>query len=92
MKTWFVAAAAVAVVLLASPSFAQDDLAAVPRISVSAAKKALDAKAAVIVDVRDPVSYEFGHSPGALLVPLDQLPAKVAALRAAGKPLITYCG
>ena len=49
------------------------DEASVPRISLADFKKAFDAKAVVILDVRDAASYAAGHIPGAILVPLEAL-------------------
>src|SRR5690606_2666815 len=36
------------------------------------------AAGAPVLDVRQPDEYEAGHVPGALLIPLDQLPARLA--------------
>jgi 3-mercaptopyruvate sulfurtransferase SseA len=62
-----------------------------PRISLADLKKAFDAKAVVILDVRDASSYAAGHIPGAILVPLEALATHVPALKAAKKPIVTYC-
>ena len=67
------------------------DETAVPRISVSELKRAIDAGQALVIDVRDAGSYADGHLPGAINVPLEALPHKLAALKAAKKPIVTYC-
>ena len=83
-------------VLLATfPARAQqapkDPTAGIPRIGIAELKKLVDRDAVVVVDVRDPQSYGLGHIPGAILVPLDGLEKEAAALRASGKPIVTYC-
>ena len=62
-----------------------------PRISLADFKKAFDAKAVVILDVRDASSYAAGHIPGAILVPLEALAKSVPGLKTAKKPIVTYC-
>jgi len=67
------------------------DETAVPRISAADLKTAVDAGRALVVDVRDAGSYADGHIPGAINVPLDTLPQRVAALKGAKKTIVTYC-
>ncbi len=44
----------------------------------------------VLLDVRDAEAYAAGHIPGAVSLPLAQLPERVATL-ATDKPYVTYC-
>ncbi|GEC02542.1 transporter [Streptomyces spinoverrucosus] len=44
-----------------------------------------------VVDVRTPAEYAGGHLPGALNVPLDQLPRALPALREARGELLMVC-
>jgi 3-mercaptopyruvate sulfurtransferase SseA len=67
------------------------DPVAVPRMTLGEFRKALDAGAIVAIDVRAPEAYRSGHIPGTLSVPGDQIEARVADLRAKGKPIVTYC-
>lgn len=67
------------------------DEASAARISLTDFKKVFDAKAVVILDVRDPASYAAGHIPGALLVPLEALAKKAPELKASKKPIVAYC-
>jgi rhodanese-related sulfurtransferase len=59
---------------------------------------ALEAKAlmdagAVVIDVRERTSSERNHVPGAMLFPLELLPARLAQLEyAKTKKVIVYCG
>jgi len=67
------------------------DESSAPRISLADFKKAFDAKAVVILDVRDASSYAAGHIPGAILVPLDALAKKAPELKGSKKPIVAYC-
>jgi 3-mercaptopyruvate sulfurtransferase SseA len=65
-------------------------VAQVQRVSLADAKAAFDAKKAVFLDVRDNSSYTAGHIPGALSIPLTDLPTRKGEL----DPkmwIITYC-
>ena len=63
----------------------------VPRISQADFKKALAAGEILVVDVRDAESYALGHIPGAIHVSLSDLQKKAPELKAAKKPIVTYC-
>jgi 3-mercaptopyruvate sulfurtransferase SseA len=67
------------------------DETAVPRFSVAELKKALDAGQALVIDVRDSRSFADGHLPGAVNVPLDQIPQKLAQLKGSRKVIVAYC-
>lgn len=45
----------------------------------------------VIVDVRSDWEFESGHVKGALNIPLDQVPSRIAEFKAMGKPIVVYC-
>lgn len=65
------------------------------QIQLSKVKAFFDAKAATIVDARDPGEYAEGHVPGALNMPYDQVvtdPERLEKFDAGGKPIIVYCG
>lgn len=49
----------------------------------------LGADSAVLLDVRSPREFAQGHLPGAVNVPLDDLPA--VAARYAGQDVVTVC-
>jgi len=58
-------------------------------------KEFWDAKAALIVDARDPAEYAAGHIPGAINVPADEAisdPDRLSAVDSGGRPIICYCG
>jgi hydroxyacylglutathione hydrolase len=44
-----------------------------------------------IVDVRAPYEWSDGHIPGAIHIPLSELPARAAELAAAGNPVAVHC-
>lgn len=92
MRRWSAAIAAVCLLWGTWPVFAQDDTAAVPRISVAEARKLVDAGAAAVLDVRDPVSFAGGHLPGAVLFDSGNLAALVSSFRTSKKTVIVYCG
>jgi 3-mercaptopyruvate sulfurtransferase SseA len=62
----------------------------VTRINLVDAKTAYDQKEAVIVDVRDADSYASDHIPGALSIPLSELPDRLGELEP-NAWIITYC-
>jgi rhodanese-related sulfurtransferase len=58
-------------------------------------KKFFEARAAFLIDAREPDEYAAGHIPGAISLPYDQSvtdPAKLESLDTGGKPIIIYCG
>jgi len=61
----------------------------VPRISVSEAKSAYDAGNAVFVDVRGENFYTDQHIPGALSIPLLEIPQRMGELNSSDW-IITY--
>ena len=64
----------------------------VPRLTVEQAKAALDAGAAVIVDVRSQEAYETSHIAGALFVPLEDFENNITSLDLGKEQwIITYC-
>ena len=53
----------------------------VQRVSLADAKAAYDAGTAVFLDVRASSSYEASHIPGAVSIPLNELPTRMAELK-----------
>jgi len=45
----------------------------------------------IILDVRTPEEFAGGHYPGAINIPVDQLPARIAELKEMQKPILAYC-
>jgi len=60
-----------------------------PRVSLADARAAFDTGAAVFVDVRDAQAYAQAHIPGALSIPLAELPQRVGELNPSAW-IITY--
>jgi 3-mercaptopyruvate sulfurtransferase SseA len=83
---------ALSAVLPATAVAQQDPLAAAPRMTVAELKKSLDAGQVLVVDVRDAASFAVGHIPGSVLIPYEQIGARVADLKASKKAIVTYCG
>jgi len=46
---------------------------------------------ASIVDVRTPQEFAEGHYPGAVNIPLDQVPARIEEFAEMKKPIVAYC-
>jgi 3-mercaptopyruvate sulfurtransferase SseA len=79
----------------ASPSLPETSSGDIPypevsRISVDDSKAAYDQGSAVFLDVRSADSYAANHIPGAVSIPLNELPARVGELDPE-KLIITYC-
>jgi rhodanese-related sulfurtransferase len=86
--------AGLALVAAAAVGHAQGPInfsAAVDRITIADFKKLLGENGTLVVDVRDQQSYQLGHIPGAILIPLADLPAKAADLKKEKRPIVTYC-
>lgn len=62
----------------------------IERISVEEAKAAFDGGTAMIVDVRDPESFQAGHITGATNIPYDELTSRLDELDP-NKLILTYC-
>lgn len=68
----------------------QGDKKEVPRISAEDLREKVKAGTVTIVDVRDQLSYEADHIPGALHIPLASVEANLDLLPK-GKSIVTYC-
>ena len=62
----------------------------IQRVSLADAKAAYDLKSAVFVDARDGVSYQAQHIPGAVSIPVQDLPSRLKELDSS-RWIITYC-
>lgn len=45
----------------------------------------------IIVDVRSPMEFAAEHIPGAINIPVDQIPYKTAEFRRFQHPIVVYC-
>lgn len=73
------------------PATPQDDLSTAPRISQRDFKKAMAEGTVLVLDVRDAGAYASGHVPGAVSMPLDEVPKHIDELKAERRPIVTYC-
>ena len=83
---------------LAAPFGAQEQMTDAPRISQKDFKKLIASKAVVIVDTRNAESFEQGHIPGAVLLPLEgqwtwpeSYQPTVNKLKASKVMVVAYC-
>lgn len=65
-------------------------LASIPRVRITDAKAALDAKTAVFVDVRDLDVYQINHINGAVNIPFGEIETRYRELDP-NQWIITYC-
>jgi rhodanese-related sulfurtransferase len=56
-----------------------------PEVTTADLAAALSREGATVVDVREPGEYAEAHVPGARLIPLSQLPARLAEVPRAGR-------
>ncbi len=73
-----------------NPATVDDELSKARRITRDEAMKLVKDNKAVYVDVRSKETYDEGHLPGAINIPLSQLPNRMRDLPVK-KVLITYC-
>jgi hypothetical protein len=73
-----------------APTQTSDPLSQVPRVQLDSAKASFDAGEAVFLDVRSQADYDQSHIPGAVLIPLNELPGRLMELDPQAK-ILTYC-
>lgn len=64
--------------------------AAVPRISADELKAKMDKNLVTVIDVRDAESFQRGHIPGALHIPMARIEGEIDYLPKT-KEIVTYC-
>jgi rhodanese-related sulfurtransferase len=88
-RTSIVAVMAALAVVAAATTRADTDLSTVPRVGIDELKK--DAGKVLVIDVRSADAYRAGHIAGAISVPSSSLSTSLPKLKAAKKPIVTYC-
>lgn len=68
----------------------EDPYLEIPRVRLGDAKAAYDQKQAVFVNVRSADSYQAGHIPGAVSIPVHDLESRLKELKPTDW-IITYC-
>ena len=84
----------VKILAIASVAMSSVVLAETPTITPDALAERIEKKDAdiVVLDVRTPQEFASGHVPGALNIPHDQLPNRIAELIGAkDKDIVVYC-
>ena len=89
-EAWLLVLALAAPAAQAAPAPAASPL-VIERITVEDLKKAMEADKVLVVDVRSAEAYLEGHIPGSISAPLSEIDKHIEKLKAAKKPLVTYC-
>lgn len=55
------------------------------------ARRLVNEEGALLLDVRTPEEFASGHLPGAVNVPVDQLPRRLDEVGSKDKPVVVYC-
>jgi rhodanese-related sulfurtransferase len=64
----------------------------ISRISGEAAREMISSAGATLIDVRTPEEFRQGHIEGAMLMPLDEIGARIGELAALkDRPVLLYC-
>ena len=58
------------------------------RISIA---QIIRSRAGSLVDVRSQGEFQSGHLPGAIHIPLDEVPSKIDIIASLPRPIILYC-
>jgi len=58
------------------------------RISIA---EIIRSRAGSLVDVRSQGEFQSGHLPGAIHIPLDEVPSKIDIIASLPRPIILYC-
>ena len=61
------------------------------RVPFEEFKKLYDRGEVLVLDVRSAESYQAGHIPGAISIPLDAVEAKISELKKEKRAIVTYC-
>lgn len=61
------------------------------RTQINELKSLLERDAVIVVDVRPNATYEMGHIPSAISIPLETVAERADELRGTTKAIVTYC-
>lgn len=62
-----------------------------PRISIDELKVLMEKKSVLVIDVRDPSSFEAGHVPGAINIDYVNMPERARDYVKETRTIVTYC-
>jgi predicted sulfurtransferase len=63
----------------------------IERVTVDELKKLMEADKVLVLDVRSAEAYQEAHIPGSVSAPLAEIDKHVEKVKAANKPIVTYC-
>jgi hydroxyacylglutathione hydrolase len=75
----------------AAPAASAAPAIVIERVALDELKKLMEADKVVVLDVRPAEAYRDAHIPGSLSAPLAEIDKHVEKLKAAKKPIVTYC-
>jgi len=84
-------AKALAIVLVAAASVSAQAIRNVPRISIDELKALMAKNAVLVIDVRDPDSYQKGRIPGSVNVDFTQVLQQADRFKDEKRTIVTYC-
>ena len=68
-------------------------LAPIREVSALEARELIDSRRPIVLDVREKDAFDKGHIPGAVAVPIGELPQRIASLGLTkADPVLVYCG
>jgi phage shock protein E len=80
------------VILFSACSKASDTNSSYHKITAQEAKRMLDSREGILIDVRTPEEYALSHIPGAILIPNESIgEKKPEELSSLSEPLLIYC-
>ena len=84
-------AKALAIVLVAAASVSAQAIRNVPRITIDELKTLMAKNAVLVIDVRDPASYQQGRIPGSVNVDFTQILQQADRFKDEKRAIVTYC-
>jgi rhodanese-related sulfurtransferase len=81
----------VVLLLLTAVSLSAQAIRSVPRITIDELKALMDQKAVVVLDVRDPPSFEKGRIPGAINIDYTMILEQAERFAGEKRTIVAYC-
>jgi rhodanese-related sulfurtransferase len=82
---------ALVLIAIATTTLSAQAIRAVPRITIDELKTLMDRKSVLVLDVRDPQSFEKGRIPGAINIDYTQVLQQAARFAGEKRTIVAYC-